>query len=845
MTRSLIVLTFILLSSPAFAQKYDWAKSVDGFLLYSSALDRQQNLVVVGSFEKGVTVGDKTYVPSGASDLLVIKFDPTGQVLWSFAAGGTSRERADAVAIDSALNITVVGESSAITAGLTVTIGPYTLAPQGNRAFIFRLDKEGAIKWLLSPNAVNSTSELGLKIIAADTAGCITYVGGFSTQAQFGAFTLTGSSSNKFIAKLSPAGEVLWAKTFSTNYACYPVEVTTDRHNNLYVGCELRANWTFDDSTFANHGEYDMLVVKLSPNGELLSGWQFGQEGREGIDGIGVDNADNIYVLANYWGSFCIGDQTFPSSTSQANRLLMRLDQYGEVRWAKTVATHTLYLGGVCVDRFGNTCVTFNYIDSINLMDRSLTAFGGWDMVIASYDDQGNRRWFLQPGGDKWENGFSLSVDPLGKVYVAGRFEEKTKFGPFALNISSGWAGFIVRISEPVIVTTSPTQLEYCPGDSIKIAFTTNLPHTLGNQFFAYLSDSTGKFDSLNLIGKINGRRDTTMTARIPRDSKPSERYRVRVSSTLPPQEGLDRGPYFTIHALPDVKIEARKSVDYCEGNKVPLAASGGVSYRWSTGDTTASVEIGTPGWHYVTAMNEYGCEARDSIKLTVHPYPIASVTASGPTSFCQGGQVTLTAKGGKTYAWSTGEKTPAITVKESGEYYVVVKGDGDCTDESEKIDVVVYPAPLKPAITKLGDSIYSSSSYGNEWFLAGGSMIDTTQSIKPTKSGKYYVRVTDSNGCKSQSEFFDVVVEQNGVKETRALMFDVMPNPTNGIITVSLSSDEPSVIQLVDILGAVVQQQTVRTARTELDLSSLASGTYYLRVSTPNAVATRRVIKR
>jgi hypothetical protein len=844
MLKSLILFIILFLSAAqSQAQKYDWVNGIDGFFNYSSAVDKEQNVVCVGSFESSISVGNEVYVASGAGDLLVVKFDRNGQVLWSFATGGTCRESATSVVIDSSLNITVGGESFRSSVGQTLKIGNYNLTPQNNNAFLFRLSKDGDLRWVTAPNSPSSTMDYGLKTMAADTAGCIIFTGNFSTSLQLGEFTLTSNFPTKYIAKLSPIGQVLWVKRFSESFACYPIELTTDRHNNLYLGCELRASWSFDDSVFVHRGEYDIVILQLTPSGDLIKSWHFGQAGRESVDGIGVDNSDNIYIAGNYWSNLQIGEISFPSVSNYAARFLMRLDASGEIKWGKPIAFNTYYLGGLCVDRFGNTSICFNYKDSLNIIDRTIPGLGSWDVVFASYDDQGNRKWYMHAGDEKWDTSWSLSADVFGHVYFTGRFYEKSKFGTIALQSSTPWACFVGRISEPIILTTSPSQMEYCPGDSIRISFSTNISHPFGNQFFAFLSDSSGKFDSVNLIGKINGRRDSFMVAIIPAVTKPSDRYRVRVSSTLPSQEGLDRGPYFTVHPKPAVEIEARKSVEFCEGNKVPLVASGGASYTWSTGETTASVEIGTSGWHYVTAHSEFGCDATDSIKLTSHPYPVASVSVAGPTSFCQGGQVVLTAKGGSSYLWSNGEKTASITVKASGEYSVTVKGGGDCTDESEKISVTVHPLPAKPSITEVDGHLRSSSPAGNHWYLAGGTMLDTNRQFKPTKSGKYYVRVTDSNGCMSQSEFFDFEAKTDVVRTEATLTFEVNPNPAKDHVHVRIDSKYPATLEIVGILGLVVAKySTLSTEVQEISLSELSAGAYYIRLSTNGVVTTKKL---
>ncbi|MBK7852835.1 MAG: VCBS repeat-containing protein [Bacteroidetes bacterium] len=66
-----------------------------------------------------------------------------------------------------------------------------------------------------------------------------------------------------------------------------------------------------------------------------------------------------------------------------------------------------------------------------------------------------------------------------------------------------------------------------------------------------------------------------------------------------------------------------------------------------------------------------------------------ASVTPTGPTSFCSGLSLTLYASGGASYLWSTGATTPSIAVNTAGAYSVSVNG---CT--STPVITEVLPLP-------------------------------------------------------------------------------------------------------------------------------------------------------
>nr|MBP6335174.1 SprB repeat-containing protein [Bacteroidia bacterium] len=69
---------------------------------------------------------------------------------------------------------------------------------------------------------------------------------------------------------------------------------------------------------------------------------------------------------------------------------------------------------------------------------------------------------------------------------------------------------------------------------------------------------------------------------------------------------------------------------------------------------------------------------------------PQATITPSGPLTFCSPGSVTLTASAGATYLWSTSETTSSIVVSTSGSYTVQVTDAFSCTTTSDTVVVVV-----------------------------------------------------------------------------------------------------------------------------------------------------------
>ena len=104
---------------------------------------------------------------------------------------------------------------------------------------------------------------------------------------------------------------------------------------------------------------------------------------------------------------------------------------------------------------------------------------------------------------------------------------------------------------------------------------------------------------------------------------------------------------------------------------------------------------------------------------------PPSTITADGPTTFCSGDAVTLTAPAGFEYLWSTGATSQSITVDSEGAYTVEVMDGSQCNATSNVIVVIVDPEESFDIFSDQdllicdGESIVVSSVSGEvvEWF--------------------------------------------------------------------------------------------------------------------------------
>ncbi len=150
-----------------------------------------------------------------------------------------------------------------------------------------------------------------------------------------------------------------------------------------------------------------------------------------------------------------------------------------------------------------------------------------------------------------------------------------------------------------------------------------------------------------------------------------------------------------------------------CAGNDISMSGTGTgvVTWSWNFGDSATSGMQNTshaytsPGTYTITltVADSFGCASSTTQSITITP-PLTgcSISAAGPTTFCQGDSVKLSASptGGFTYQWyQNGNPIPLATgstyeVHVSGNYSVVVTDPSGCKCTTAVQAVVVNQKP-------------------------------------------------------------------------------------------------------------------------------------------------------
>jgi len=234
--------------------------------------------------------------------------------------------------------------------------------------------------------------------------------------------------------------------------------------------------------------------------------------------------------------------------------------------------------------------------------------------------------------------------------------------------------------------------------------------------------------------------------------------------------------------------------IDYispiCEGVTTTLTApTGGVSWVWSTMETTESIDVSAAGVYSVTMTDHMGCiYIPPSAILDVIPAPDATILAIEFNEFgqpvgnffdgyitCEGEDVFLQIIGAGTYAydWSSGggstqqpfdeEHGNQLTVGDHDFTVTVTDNATGCTSISGPFTVTINPLPTNVTISATPFPVCENET---TTISVNNPQVDYTYywstgeigtSITTTLAGVYYVTAVTPFGCRGESNQLEI----------------------------------------------------------------------------------------
>jgi hypothetical protein len=216
-----------------------------------------------------------------------------------------------------------------------------------------------------------------------------------------------------------------WANSAGGTQHDYNKSSTTDLSGNTYVtGWYLSSSITFGAITLTNNSlASSIFIVKYDASGNVL--WAKSAGGTGSVLGysIATDASGNVYVTGSYGSPFItFGTDTLTTPNNSPDIFIVKYDSSGNELWAKRAGGNGIDQGyGITTDTFGNIYVTGYYSDFMILGTDSLS-IGGENFFIAKFDALGNEVWARSGDCPSTNRCWSVTTDVSGNVYVTGEY---------------------------------------------------------------------------------------------------------------------------------------------------------------------------------------------------------------------------------------------------------------------------------------------------------------------------------------------------------------------------------------------------------------------------------------
>jgi gliding motility-associated-like protein len=195
--------------------------------------------------------------------------------------------------------------------------------------------------------------------------------------------------------------------------------------------------------------------------------------------------------------------------------------------------------------------------------------------------------------------------------------------------------------------------------------------------------------------------------------------------------------------------LGADRTID-CTKDTILLTAPVDGTYTWSTGATSRSIEVTTPGTYWCKIEN--ACSSFTDT-IVFDPLPFSFSLGTDRAIDCTKDTILLTASVDGTYTWNTGATSRSIEVTTPGTYWCKI--ENECSSFTDTI--VFDPLPFSfslgadRTIDCTKDTILLTAPVDGTYTWSTGA---TSRSIEVTTPGTYWCKI--ENAC---SSFTDTIV--------------------------------------------------------------------------------------
>ena len=298
-------------------------------------------------------------------------------------------------------------------------------------------------------------------------------------------------------------------------------------------------------------------------------------------------------------------------------------------------------------------------------------------------------------------------------------------------------------------------------------------------------------------------------------------------------------------------------SQTFCSNAAVANLQANGTTIQWyatATGGSALSTTVAlVNGTTYYASQTVNGCESSTRLAVAVSITTTATPTGSASQTFCNNAAVANLQANGTTIQWyatATGGSALSTTVAlVNGTTYYASQTANGCESSTRlavavSITTTATPTGTSTQTYNLGDTLSNLVVSGSniQWYsgATGGTSLSSNTALV---NGTTYYASQTINGCESPVRLAVTVQQQLSVPTNQKKSFTYAPNPVKDILTIQ-ANENLKWVSIINIMGQIISTQIFDQELVRLDMTSVPTGTYFIKIQGENNQSTFKVIK-
>lgn len=341
----------------------------------------------------------------------LVKYSSDGKVEWKYITGGNSQVNFN--------DVIELKDGTIVAAGQTAaTSGDVVKTASTNSAFIVRLKADGTFMWkYVFPSDASSTGEYISSLAATPDGG---FVAGGKAISESGFFTGTQKGGTKaFIFKFDKNGNIKWRKVLQGSKSNIISALAVNSDGDIYATCvTMSTDGDFSGIRFNKIRTENTVLLKLNKKGNLDWAEYLQGSGKSEFNALAVTD-DGGCVVGGTFTIYKRADGIYTMNYGKRDGYVLRYNSKGQVCWSRLIggADDDSVLGIACIN--GGFAVVGQSKSSTEDF-QGYKVGGGSDGYILYLNDEGKTTATVRLNGTQDDSAMDVAVLSDGSIAIAG-----------------------------------------------------------------------------------------------------------------------------------------------------------------------------------------------------------------------------------------------------------------------------------------------------------------------------------------------------------------------------------------------------------------------------------------